>query len=90
MLEILHKHMNESQALITVMSEFFFGEGFSLGHVVITTIINRNARYQEGYLTKSKTLKSCVNKISKLLEAYMYNVRICKSIYYIHILIINL
>ena len=55
-----------------------------------TIRLNRNARYQEGYLTKSKTLKSCVNKISKLLEAYMYNVRICKSIYYIHILIINL
>ena len=32
-------HLNESEALITVMSEFFFSEGFSLGHVNITTII---------------------------------------------------
>ena len=32
--------MNESEALITVMSEFFFFcEGFSLGHVIITTTI---------------------------------------------------
>ena len=32
-------HLNESEALITVMSGLFFCEGFSLGHVIITTII---------------------------------------------------
>ena len=32
-------HLNESETLITVMSEFIFCEGFSLGHVIITTII---------------------------------------------------
>ena len=32
-------HLNKSEALITVMSESFFREGFSLGHVIITTII---------------------------------------------------
>ena len=32
-------HLNESEALITVMPEFFLCEGFSLGHVIITTII---------------------------------------------------
>ena len=32
-------HLNESEALITVMSELFFFWSFSLGHVIITTII---------------------------------------------------
>ena len=36
-------HLNESEALITVMSEFLFCEGFSLGHVIITTIIMRKS-----------------------------------------------
>ena len=35
-------HLNESGTLITVMSEFFFCEGFSFGHVIITTIITAN------------------------------------------------
>ena len=33
-------NLNESKALITVISEFFFCEGFSLGHVIITKIIS--------------------------------------------------
>ena len=38
-------HLNESQALITVMSELFFLWRFSLGHVIIITIIsNRISR----------------------------------------------
>ena len=32
-------HLNESESLITVMSELFFSEVFSPGHVIITTII---------------------------------------------------
>ena len=32
-------HLNESETLKTVMSEFFFCEAFSPGHVIITTII---------------------------------------------------
>ena len=36
-------HLNESGTLITVMSELFFGEGFSLGHVIITTIISKHS-----------------------------------------------
>ena len=40
-LEILNKlaHLNQSQTQITVTSEFFFSEGFSLDHVTITTTI---------------------------------------------------
>ena len=40
-LEILNKiaHLNQSETQITVMSELFCCEGFSLGHVIITTII---------------------------------------------------
>ena len=40
-LEILNKlaHLNQLENQITVMSELFFSEGFSLGHVIITTII---------------------------------------------------
>ena len=38
-LEISITHLNESETLISVMSELFFCEGFSLGHVIITTII---------------------------------------------------
>ena len=32
-------HLNQSETLITVMSELFFCEGFSTGHIIITTII---------------------------------------------------
>ena len=32
--------LNESETLKTVMSELFFSRSFSLGHVIITTIIN--------------------------------------------------
>ena len=40
-LKILNKstHLNQSETQITVMSDFFFCEGFSLVHVIITTII---------------------------------------------------
>ena len=40
-LKILNKstHLNQSQAQITMMSELFFCEGFSLVHIIITTII---------------------------------------------------
>ena len=40
-LEILNKlaHLNQLKTQITVMSELFFSQGFSLGHVIITTII---------------------------------------------------
>ena len=40
-LEILNKstHLNQSQTQITVMSDLFFCECFSLIHVIITTII---------------------------------------------------
>ena len=34
-------HFDESETLKTVMSEFLFCEGFSPGHVIITTIIKR-------------------------------------------------
>ena len=41
-LEILNKstHLNQSQTQITVMSDLFFCEGFSLVHVIITKTIN--------------------------------------------------
>ena len=41
-LEILNKlsHLSQSVTLKTVMSELFFCEGFSVGHVIITTIIS--------------------------------------------------
>ena len=41
-LEILNElaHLNQSQTHITVISDLFFSQGFSLGHVIITTIIN--------------------------------------------------
>ena len=40
-LEILNKlaHLNQLETQITVMSELFFSEGFSLGHIIITMII---------------------------------------------------
>ena len=40
-LEILNKlsHLSQSVTLKTVMSELFFCESFSVGHVIITTII---------------------------------------------------
>ena len=40
-LEILNilSHLSQSVTLKTVMSELFFCEGFSAGHVIITTII---------------------------------------------------
>ena len=40
-LEILNElaHLNQLETQITLMSELFFSEGFSLGHVIITTII---------------------------------------------------
>ena len=40
-LEILNKlgHCSQSVTMKTVMSELFFCEGFSVGHVIITTII---------------------------------------------------
>ena len=43
-LEIFNKlaHLNQSESQITVMSELFFCEGFSFGHVIITTIITAN------------------------------------------------
>ena len=42
-LEILNKstHLNQSETKITLMSELFFCEGFSLVHVIITTMIRR-------------------------------------------------
>ena len=42
-LEILNKstHLNLSQTQITAMSDLFFCEGFSLVHVIITTMISR-------------------------------------------------
>ena len=42
-LKILNKstHLNQSETKLTMMSELFFCEGFSLDHVFITTIINR-------------------------------------------------
>ena len=41
MLEILNNltHFDQSDTQITVMSELFSSEDFSLGHVIITTII---------------------------------------------------
>ena len=44
-LEILNKstHLNQSETQKTVMSELFFYEGFPLSHVIITTIIIRDA-----------------------------------------------
>ena len=43
-LEILNKSSNLSQSgtLITVMSVSFFGQGFSVVHVIITTIISKS------------------------------------------------
>ena len=40
-LKILNKlaHLNQSEIQITVMLDLFFCEGFSLVHVIITTII---------------------------------------------------
>ena len=40
-LEILNKlaHLNQIENQITVMSELLFSEGFSHGHVIITTTI---------------------------------------------------
>ena len=40
-LEILNKlsHWSQTVTLKTMMSELFFCEGFSVGHVIITTII---------------------------------------------------
>ena len=42
-LEILNKlsHLSQSVTLKTVMSELFFSQGFSLGHVIITTIVRQ-------------------------------------------------
>ena len=42
-LEILNKsiHLNQLETQITAMSELFLSQGFSLGHVIITTIIIR-------------------------------------------------
>ena len=42
-LEILNKfaHLNQLETQITVMSELFFSESFSVGHVIITTMIIR-------------------------------------------------
>ena len=42
-LEILNKstRLNQSETQITVMSDLFFCEGFSLVHVIITTIIKK-------------------------------------------------
>ena len=41
-LEILNKlaHFNQLETQITAMSELFFSEGFSIGHVIIATIIS--------------------------------------------------
>ena len=41
MFEILHNltHLDQSETLITVMSSSFYFKGFSLGHIIITTII---------------------------------------------------
>ena len=42
-LEILNElaHLNQLETQITVMSEFFFSQGYSLGYVIITTIMKR-------------------------------------------------
>ena len=48
-------HLNESETLKSVMSEFFFCEGFSLGHVIITTIIISTEEFV--YRTVTKGLK---------------------------------
>ena len=40
-LEILNKlaHLNQLENQITVMSELFFSEGFSLDHIIVTKVI---------------------------------------------------
>ena len=48
-------HLNESETLKSVMSELFFCEGFSLGHVIITTIIISTEEFV--YRTVTKGLK---------------------------------
>ena len=52
-LKILSKlsHLSQSETLKTVMSELFFCEGFSVDHVIITTIING---YRQLYLGISR------------------------------------
>ena len=60
-LEILNElaHLNQSQTQITVMSELFSSEGFSLGHVTITTIImNPDHPWKSGSELELITLES--------------------------------
>ena len=46
-------HLNESETLKIVMSEFFCCEGFSLGHVIITTIINYTSKTETNLIAES-------------------------------------
>ena len=43
-LEILNKlaHLNQLETQITVMPELFFSQGLSLGHVIITMVVNQH------------------------------------------------
>ena len=63
-LEILNRlsHLSQSLTLKTVMSELFFSEGFSVGHVIITPIIMSLAKLREPL--KRQLLSCCRNFIT--------------------------
>ena len=48
-LDILNKlaHLNQSETQITVVSELLFSQGFSLGHIIITTMISNDNKWQD-------------------------------------------
>ena len=64
-LEIFNKltHLNQSQILITVMSDLFFCEGFSVVHVIMTTIIsNHTFLFQHVHLGGKYAKNECHNQ----------------------------
>ena len=73
-LEILNKstNLNQSGTQINVMSELFFCEGFSLGHVIITTIIiNQEGQYDAG-CSEEMTTNSMCSDVVKALSSKSY------------------
>ena len=88
-------HLNESETLITVMSELFFSEGFSLGHVIITTIINWASQIAGNVMCSTLCLflcfaLYCITFHSELLNSVMTKAYVCDVINLMFVLCLTL
>ena len=73
--EILNKlaHLNQLETKVTVMSELFFSQGFSLGHMIITTIIKLGDASSE----KKGPIKRSQNQIEEANQPVWSQSSVC-------------